>query len=263
MKELFSLAIAILTITRCFAENILFLVYPTYSHFTGPANVGKFLRSQGHKVVVTAPTQLKDKLKDHGVNLLLYRCLGEYPEERLLQNLIFKEYFATLSSILQHIQMFLRGNQGLELLKNIGMKILKDAMLFEDIQDFNPDLIVLDSSPLAVMLTLIPYKLNTPFIMMGSVELAQYIRAPIIPTADPHFFLPYTDQMTFLQRLSNTIAHVLAYRINPLINPSVVSEYIADKPYISPIDLQAKAQLWIIRQHSVLGYNPPWKFHVY
>ena len=257
MKEVLFLVVALFTVTRCcFAANILFLVYPTYSHFTGPANVGKFLQSQGHKVVVTAPTRLKDKLKDHGVNLLLYHCLGEYPEERLLQKLIFKEYFATLST-LQRIQRFLRASQGLELVKNVGVKILKDARLFEDIEDFKPDLIVLDSNPLAIMLTLIPYKLNIPFIMMGSIEFPQYIRTPIMPTADPHLSLPYTDQMTFLQRLSNTIIHVLAYRINPIINPSVVSEYIADKPYVSPIDLQAKAQLWLMRQHSVLGYNPP------
>ena len=115
--------------------------------------------------------------------------MGDYVEERLLQNLIFKEYFATHST-LQRIQRFLRGKQGRELVKNVGMKILKDATLFKDIEDFKPDLIVLDSSPLAIMLTLIPYKLNVPFIMMGSIELPQYIRTPIIPTSFSLLYRP-------------------------------------------------------------------------
>ncbi len=256
VKEVVSLAIALLTIAQCSAKNILFLGYPSYSHLFGLANVGKFLQSQGHNVLLASPPQLKDKLEEHGVDLLLYHSLGDFPEERLIRNYLLRDYFAT-SSILQHLQVILHGNEGLQLVKSVVTKMFEDDQLFHDIEDFKPDLIVMDSSPIAIMLTLIPYKLNVPFIMMGSPEPPQHTRAPILPTVHPHNLLPFTDQMTFLQRALNTITHLLAYRLNPFIDSSLINEYIGEKPYISPIDLQAKAQLWIIRQHSVLSYNPP------
>ena len=256
-KQLVSFAVALLTVVQfCTAKNILFLGYPLYSHLFGLANVGKFLQSQGHNVLLASPPQLKDKLEERGVHILLYGCLGDYPEERLARNLILKNYFAT-PAILQRIQRLLRGNDALQLNTNVVIKMLKDVQLLKDIQDFKPDLIVLDSTSLAMMLTLIPYKLNIPFITMGSTESPQRTRAPIIPSVYPHNWFPYTDQMTFQQRVSNTIALLLAYRQSAFIDPSFVAEYIADKPYISPIDLQAKAQLWITLQHSVLSYNPP------
>ena len=251
------IAITLLTIAQCCsAENILFLGYPAYSHLFGLANVGKFLQSQGHNVLLASPPQLKDKLHEHGVNLLLYHSLGDFPEERLLRNSYLKDYFAT-SSMLQRIQVILHGNEATQLLTIVVIKMLKDDQLLKDIEDFKPDLIVLDSSPVAIMLTLMPYKLNVPFIMMGSAEPPQHTRAPILPTVYPHTRFPYTDQMTFLQRMTNAITHGLAYRVNPRIDQSFITEYIAEKPYISPIDLQAKALLWIIRQHGVLSYNPP------
>ena len=255
IKEI--VALTLWAIAQCSsAENILFLGFPGYSHLFGLANVGKFLQSQGHNVLLASPPQLKDKLEKHGVNLLLYHGLGDYPEVLSAQYSILKDYFAT-SSILQRLQAVLHGDKDSQLVSGVVIKMLKDEQLLKDIEDFKPDLIVLSSTAVTVMLTLIPYKLNVPFIMMGSAELPQHTRAPILPTVHPHNWLPFTDQMTFLQRALNTITHLLAYRINPFIDSSLINEYIAEKPYISPIDLQAKALLWIIRQHGVLSYNPP------
>ena len=256
MKEIIFRIITLLSIARCCsAKNVLLIGFPAYSHLFGMANVGKFLKSQGHNVLLAVPPQLKDKLEDHGVNLLLYHCLGGFPEERLLRDFILKDYFAT-PSIPQRIQNLLRNSAVQGMVANISNKILKDTQLLKGIKDFKPDLVILDSTPTVIMLSLIPYKLNVPFIMMGSAEPPQNIRAAIIPTADPHPLLPYTDQMTFPQRLFNTISFMLSYRLNPFIDPSLVAEYIAEKPYISPMDLETKAQLWIIIEQVVLSYNP-------
>ena len=63
--------------------------------------------------------------------------------------------------------------------------------------------------------------------------------------------------MTFLERVSNTLMNLLLYRGSLCINSSLINEYLQDEPYISLLDLQAKAQLWIVRQHSMLDYNQP------
>ena len=105
-------------------------------------------------------------------------------------------------------------------IRNTATKIVKDITLRKYIEKFKPDSIILDSNPVAIMLTLIPYKLDIPFIMMGSLGSPQCKRTPILPTVFPMKVLPFTDQMTFQQRLLNTFLELLSYRENRFINSS-------------------------------------------
>ncbi len=256
IKRTVSLVVAFLTVVQCCsAANILILGMPYYSHLAGMANVGKFLQRQGHDVRIAIPPQLKEKVERHGVELLLYHCLGDYPEDRFLQDLMLKIYFETDTFL--HSLFYTKGADAIQMGNNVLTKIVRDTSLRENIEKFKPDLIILDSSPIAIMLTLIPYKLDIPYVMVGSTTSPQCKRSPILPTVFPHTFLPYTDHMTFLQRMLNTYVHLRMYRQSPFINSSLLYEYVPEKPYISPVDLQAKALLWISRQYGVLDYNPP------
>jgi hypothetical protein len=242
---LVSLVLVFLTFAQCCsAAKILILGIPFYSHLSGPANVGKFLQNQGHDVHIAIPPRMKEKMERHGVELLLYNGLGEFPENRYLQDLnhlIMKLYFEGAPS--PQSRLYKKDNVLVVRTRNTATKIVKDIILRKNIEKFKPDLIILDSNPAAIMLTLIPYKLDIPFIMMGSLGSPQCKRTPILPTVFPMKFLPFTDQMTFQQRLLNTFVELLSYRENRFINSSLIEEYVPEKPRISLIDLQAKAQL--------------------
>ena len=254
---LVSLVLVFFTFAQCCsAAKILILGMPYYSHLSGPANVGKFLQSQGHDVRIAIPPQMKEKMEKHGVELLLYNGLGEFPEDRYLQDLIMKLYFEHTPLQLTR-ELYKKDNIVVLTATNTATKIIKDITLRKNIEKFKPDLIILGSNPVTIMLTLIPYKLDIPFIMMGSLGSPQCKRTPILPTVFPMKLLPFTDQMTFQQRLLNTFVELLSYRQNPFINSSLIEEYVPEKPRISLIDLQAKAQFWITTQHSVLDYNHP------
>ena len=121
----------------------------------------------------------------------------------------------------------------------IATKILLDAKLRKAIETFKPDLILLDSHPAALMLTLIPYKLNIPFVTFGSFAYPQRTRTPILPTVIPWKLATYTDQMTFVKRVSNTVMNLLLYRRSLRINSSLINEYLQGEPCISLLDLQA------------------------
>ncbi|XP_028396856.1 UDP-glucuronosyltransferase 1-7C-like [Dendronephthya gigantea] len=238
----------------CFAANILILGMPFYSHLAGIANVGKYLQSQGHDVRITIPPQLENKLQNYGVKPLLYHCLGELPDNRLMVNLIWKAYFEKPPLL----PVIFTGVNSLA--KQVATKIVRDADLRQHIKKFKPDLILVDSSAVAVILTLIPYKLNIPFVMFGYAVFPQCTRAPILPTVIPFKLLTnpvHPDQMTFLERLFNTLMNLAFYRRSIFINSSLIYEVVPEKPYISLTDLQAKAQLWIIQQPSILDNNPP------
>ena len=96
--------------------------------------------------------------------------------------------------------------------------------------------------------------MDVPFIRMGPLAFPQKKRVPILPTVFPSAFLPYTDQMTFLERVHNTLFQLILYWQHVFVNSSLVYEYVPEEPYISPIDLSAKAQLWI---DVVLDYGEP------
>ena len=63
----------------------------------------------------------------------------------------------------------LKGYSGMNLFKEISDKILRDQQFLENIQAHRPDLIILDSTPITRMWTIIPYKLDIPFIFMGTI----------------------------------------------------------------------------------------------
>ena len=231
-----AMAYGFLLFAQCYsAANILIIGMPFYSHLTGPANVGKFLQDQGHNVRLTIPPQMKAKFENHGVPFMVYHGLGDYHEGSLLKELLWKRYFGDTAL----------HSKVKETISAIATKIIRDVNLLKNIEDFKPDLIIMNSSLVAIMLTLIPYKLGVPFIMMGIMSLPQNKRVPILPTVFPSILLPYAEQMTFLQRLHNTLFQLQLYWRHESVNSSLVYEYVPDKSYISPVDLTAQAQLWI------------------
>ena len=231
----------LLFVQCCSAANILIFGMPYYSHLDGPANVGKVLQNQEHNVRLTIPPQMAAKFENHGIPFIIYHSLGDNHEIRLVWDMGWKIYCGNTELLLKTIQT----------LSNIATKIVS---LLRKIKNFKPDLIIMDPNPIAITLTLIPYKLDVPFIMMGPLAFPQNKRVPILPTVFPFAFLPYTDQMTFLERVHNTLFQLILYWQHVFVNSSLVYEYVPEKPYISPVDLSAKAQLWI---DVVLDYGEP------
>ena len=120
--------------------------------------------------------------------VILYHGLGNFSERRPVVRAIWKYFFETpplLPVIFSEIQ--LNTNQ-----ITTNLKIIRNADLRQNIKNFKPDLIMLDSSPSSVMLTLLPYKLSIPFVMFGSTAFLQCTRAPILPTVNLSF--PYIYQ---------------------------------------------------------------------
>ena len=232
----------------CSAANIFLLLFPFFGHITGPANVAKVLQDQGHKVTVAIPSQLQDKLEEKGVNILVYDSLEDLNLNKELEKIVLEIFFQeTFFPVHFYV---------LNLIEKICDKILRDEQLVENIRSHRPDLIILDSTGPARMLTMIPYKLDIPFLFMGADMDPQFSRTPILPSVVPNKGFDLTDQMTFLQRLLNTLIQFMTYFFDPF-SFTDVNIYAPEKPYISMYDLQAKALLCIITEDSILGYSAP------
>ena len=172
--------------------------------------MAKFLQDQGHNVVIAIPPQLERQVKDKGVKLLIYHGLRDFSEENMGTDSILKNYFANKSKA--NI-----ATDAVMALKRVTAKIIKDVTLFEDITKFAPDRMVMDSAPIAAMLTYIPHKLDIPFVFIGLFFIPQYARNPILPSVQRNEMFPivsYTDHMSFLQCLVNTFLELMTFWYN-------------------------------------------------
>ena len=239
----------LITTQCCLAANIILLYFPVLGHITGPANVADVLQDQGHNVTAVIPLQLQDKLKGKRMDILIYDSLGVLNVNKEIENIVLERYFQGTFFPIPDLYM-------LNLFEEISDKILRDQQLLEKIRARGPDLIILDSTAPARMLTIIAYKLDIPFIFMGLFMEPQFSRTPLLPSVVPNKALGFTDQMTFLQRLLNTLTEFMMYFYDPCSFVDV-NIYAPEKPYISMHNLQAKALLWITMEDSILGYGAP------
>ena len=226
----------LITTQCCLAANIILLYFPVLGHITGPANVADVLQDQGHNVTAVIPLQLQDKRKGKRMYILIYDSLGVLNVNKEIENIVLERYFQGTFFPIPDLYM-------LNLFEEISDKILRDQQLLETIRARRQDLIILDS-------------IDIPFIFMGSFMEPQFSRTPLLPSVVPNKALGFTDQMTFLQRLLNTLTEFMMYFYDPCSFVDV-NIYVPAKPYISMHNLQAKALLWITREDSILDYGAP------
>ncbi|ESO82398.1 hypothetical protein LOTGIDRAFT_170025 [Lottia gigantea] len=106
-------------------------------------------------------------------------------------------------------------------------------------------MVILDNTPIAQTLCVIPYKYNISFIYLG-VNFEPFSAAIPFSTAFvPYKGLPLSDQMTFTERLGNA-----------------VSMYAPERPSIAVREIQKQAALHLIEWNFVLDYPVPTLPHV-
>ena len=208
------------------------------------------LQDQGHIVTIAIPSALKPKVESTGLQLLLYNSLDGF-------NMLKEVDKIFLDGLARRKSPLLLSADFSKLTKIACDKILRDKDLLEDIKTHKPDLMILTSIPSARMLTIIPYKLNVPFVFISTMAPSQFSRSPVLPTVIPNDFLDLSDEMTLSERLQNTFVELILYFYDPFSYQNAVNRYASEKPYISLHDLQAKALLWIVNRHVILDYSPP------
>ena len=132
-----------------------------------------------------------------------------------------------------------------------------DEMLMKVLQERKFEIAVLNMIFTNLCASVIPYKLGIPFIREEAFPLES--RILIHPAVFPvNAFLPSTDEMTFIQRLGNTLFYGL-YLLKPdLFNPSdVVGTFAPEKEHISNAELQAKTELYLLDYDELAEHHLP------
>jgi hypothetical protein len=136
--------------------------------------------------------------------------------------------------------------------------MLRNKTLVEELRNMKPDLFVLDLSP-QKMMAVLAYKLGVPFAFLGSHVDASAMTAsvPISVACEPFLALPYTDTMTFLQGVVNSIFHAVWTVIDPFMPTEVATIYTPEKPFVTNDQLVFSAEIWLVESDHILDYPKP------
>jgi len=107
---------------------------------------------------------------------------------------------------------------------------------------------------------LIPHRLQIPFITCGLTLDPLTVRVPWLPSFVPNVLFPFSDQMTFIERLKNTAASIVIPLIIPLcsdMEQEVLDKFRRYGYFSSPSELVSKSALWFLTRDDVLDYPQP------
>lgn len=145
-----------------------------------------------------------------------------------------------------------------KLLWEVCDDLLFDVTWFNYLKSFQATLAVVDGVFMSNCLTIIPYKLSIPFVLIGSINLPTFHRTPWNLAAFPYVLTPFSERMSFTERLQNTYIHMLNYFTPHIIAPGKsVKAYAPNKADIPFKELLHKAELHIVETDVLIDYALP------
>jgi len=151
--------------------------------------------------------------------------------------------------------MFRRANEGCTLWTMHNDEIL-DSMKRERF-----DLAIVDGLVFLKCIYLIPHRLHVPWITYTDFFDPLTVRLPWLPSFVPNGILPYTESMTFSQRLANAAVMAAFTLVFPLVglnpSPEIMDKYQQYGAFGSVDELASRSLLWLYAKDSVLDYPRP------
>ena len=210
---------------------------------------------------------LAQHLKDNGQNVTVVLPDGQ-PKITLLEEFDFDhivsegmtEALETIDEVVNAVVPFNGSKLGIISALKFGRVCYflgNDEKLLDVLKQRQFNIAVLNVGPMNLCASIIPYKLGIPFVW--ETIIPQEARSLIHPAVFPiNMFIPSTDNMTFLERLGNTLYYGM-YLLKPdLFNPSdVVGTFAPTKEHISNAELRAKTELYLVDYDELVEHHLP------
>jgi len=129
--------------------------------------------------------------------------------------------------------------------------------LLDSLQKEQFDVAIVDGLFFFKCIYLIPHRLHLPWITYSDILDPLTVRVPWLPSFVPNELLPYTEAMTFSERLANCAFSLFFPLVN--FNPSqeVIDKYQQYGSFGSLNELMSRSLLWLLTKDSILDYPRP------
>ena len=229
-------------------KTVVIISTPFTSHTRYHTRVARALSALGHDVWLTMPTYLLEKgyVNTSAFRVIPYQTLP-LVEERTASLFIEPYFEGKPRNIFEYMRV----------IGEIFDDLLGNENLLQNIKDKDADLIVIDNITPFYRTAIIPHRLGKRFAFVGSTYDPIHTRIPFSTAETPHFFLPYSNKMTFSQRLETFLYFVAFTVFNPLYPSDIVSVYAPEMPYVPMDVLVGRAEVWLVETDHILDYARP------
>lgn len=234
------------------AGHILVLAMPAWSHIKPKLNVAAQLaKLYGHHSTFVLNKSMAKKVQTNNkTSVIVPPEYGNLDLEQFAKSAINDVCYNVLP-----VPFFTLRN----IIRNSCDILLSDEALYKTLKDQHFDLALVDNVLIGDCFTVLAYKLGLPYVQMGNSYTPVRTRIPMNPSVHPAIsLLGFTDEMTFMQRLVNTIFSVAMAVAPQVILPSdLVQAYAPDKPPVSLAVLHRKTAFHLIDADYILDFPKP------
>ncbi|XP_064605667.1 2-hydroxyacylsphingosine 1-beta-galactosyltransferase-like [Liolophura sinensis] len=245
---------AVFTVGRAISAKILLIPAPLYSHCLEVCLIGQELLSRGHQVVayIISDFDTSDCPESMGIRVIQYKYVLGVEKLREFQDRYARMVLGNHTEAIDSFQL-LNDAQN-----NTCWPILADEEAFSQLQKEKFDFAIADGFYTFACYLLIPYKLKIPYAVVSSLILDYPSVRPFLPNIKPHPFTHFTDQMSFMERVVNTIVTLTPYYMGIYLTPmDIVSRFAPEVSRRQVMDLVSQSELFLENTDSVLGYPFP------
>ena len=231
--------------------NVLVLSYPGTSYLQTTAYLAEELKQYGYNTTFVLPYGLLKGMFIKKFNTDVIVSDGLTKSMKLIvdgtQRMISDGFNGST------LAWFSVTKYGEQICKNV----LTDKKLFDSLRKRHFRIAILNVAVMNLCFSVIPYRLSIPFIRQEFVVIG--IGSLLHPAVFPiNYFHPTSVEMTFLQRLSNTLFYLLILTPPDAINPKdVVRQFAPDKRYLTNEELKAETSLYLLKIDELIDYPFP------
>ena len=257
MSRPWNFLILLLSCHLATAYKILLLPTPFQSHLNYFIPLGEGLVEGGHKVhmILSSGSGGIDKIKQKGIHTLLYR-----PPDGVCQ-------LAT-DAFHKDVSDAMLANPDVQALAAVVApavsrecdNFLGDDDVMKAASKLNFDLAIVDGLFFARCLYLFPVKLGVPYVTLTTFQEVWPARIPALPSFVPFHYAEFSEKMTFVERLGNTLINIiwiLNSRTSPPLSPPIRDKYTDVLARVNFDELILDSKLWFFNSDIMLDYPKP------
>ena len=233
------------------AYKIAFLSGNQGSHVMMVGRLAELFVNKGHDVTFVLPSNSKvpEEIAALKMKELRFHCTEEMAPikcKALFNQMAFNPSWRT--------QLKTMDTLTLDSHFDIGYSLLESTDIMEKISREKFDFIVTDVVIMTYML--LPYKLGTPYAIYGIECFGHIRRVPIMPSYVPMVITHYSDDMSFLERVVNTVFTMIP-SVAPLGPSDLSSKHVPELPPRGINGLLRNASLcFLMREHLIDFVRP-------
>ena len=230
------------------------------SHVFAMTAIGEELTRRGHQVTIILPENfpVSKDLASNGTGITVERYLFADGESKVS----YEETMTNMTKLFLEkkigILEMMRSSRSLTEAECSRLVVHNDAMM-DKLAKVGFDIALVDSNFMMKYTYLLPHRLGVPWISYADMLDPLMARVPMLPSFVPHQLLTFTDRMSFVERLVNTVVSVAVSVVLPFPDPAeeILDKYRRYGSFDSLNELMSRSLLWLVPRDVVLDYPKP------